>query len=228
MSTITSASAVIGHDGQPCFGHYATPPTELGLERFVYRTVMDKPASALSKYLHFKQFQFVSLSHPDWQIGIAIADIRYLASAFCYFYDRKTGQLDELELLKPFSLGARMSPSPVKGEARISGKQHISLTLQQYNWQVRLSGALLQGEFSLNGTADASPLALCTPTGYTGRIRLQFTPQQVRQQKLNLGILASNFRQYCGFFCGEITLANSEKLTLQQVPGLAEDHFARW
>lgn len=337
MSTMISSSAVIGQDGQPCFGHYATPPTELGLERFVYRTVMDKPASALRKYLHFKQFQFVSLSHPDWQIGIAIADIRYLASAFCYFYDRKTGQLDELELLKPFSLGARMSPSPVQGEARISGKQHISLTLQQYNWQVRLSGALLQGEFSLNGAADASPLALCTPTGYTGwtytqkhnaltvngtlsyrgkpldltaalagydfsagfmrretswrwgsisavlpqgrfglnlacgvnetgttenglwlngqwqslppvaialnrqqpeapwqyrddsgRIALQFTPQQVRQQKLNLGILASNFRQYCGFFCGEITLANGEKLTLQQVPGLAEDHFARW
>ncbi|GAB60119.1 hypothetical protein RNAN_3133 [Rheinheimera nanhaiensis E407-8] len=337
MSAACPQSAVIGQDGLPCFGHYARPPAELGLERFVYRTVLDKPASALSKYLHFKQFQFVSLCHPDWQIGIAIADIRYLASAFCYFYDRNTGQLDELELLKPFSLGVSMSPSPTQGEARISGKQHISLTLQHYNWHVRLSGALLQGEFSLNGAADASPLALCTPTGYngwtytqkhnalplngtlsyrgkpldvtaalagydfsagfmrretswrwgsisallpqgrfglnlacgvnetgttenglwlngqwqslppvaitlnrqqpqtpwqyhddSGRVKLQFSPQQVRQQKLDLGVLASNFRQYCGFFCGEITLANGEKLLLQQVPGLAEDHFARW
>jgi hypothetical protein len=57
---------------------------------------------------------------------------------------------------------------------------------------------------------------------------LQFTPQQCRSERLNFGVLASNFRQYCGLFNGTIQLQNGEKLTLNQVPGLAEDHFARW
>ena len=328
---------LISHSGQPRFGHFDTPITELGLAQFQYRTVMDKPASKLARYLHYKQFQFVSICHPDWQIGIAIADIRYLASAFCYVFDRHTTHLEEIELLKPLSLGVSMSRSPTAGSASIAGKQRISLTPQDYNWHLSLSGALLQGELCLLGAPDASALALCTPTGYNGwtytqkhnalpltgqlqyrgreldltqalggydfsagymrretswrwgsisaqlpqgrfglnlacgvnetgttenclwlnghkqrlpavhialdrqqptapwhyhsddgMVALQFTPQQKRQQQLNLGLLASNFRQYCGVFSGAIRLQSGEKLILDQVPGLAEDHFARW
>ena len=328
---------LISHSGLPRFGHFDTPITELGLAQFQYRTVMDKPASKLARYLHYKQFQFVSICHPDWQIGIAIADIRYLASAFCYVFDRHTTHLEEIELLKPLSLGVSMSRSPTAGSASIAGKQRISLTPQDYNWHLSLSGALLQGELCLLGAPDASALALCTPTGYNGwtytqkhnalpltgqlqyrgreldltqalggydfsagymrretswrwgsisaqlpqgrfglnlangvnetgttenclwlngskqllapvsislsrqqpdtpwhfvsadqQLNLQFQPGGCRQQRLNLGLVASNFRQYCGVFSGEIQLETGEKLTLNQVPGLAEDHFARW
>jgi len=323
--------------GQPRFGHFATPVTDLALARFAYTTVMDQPASALARYLHFKQFQFVSLCHPDWQIGVAVADIRYAASAFCYFYHRATTTLDQIELLKPLSIGVKMSPSPTAGSAIIRGKQHISITPSQYNWQLQLNGTLLSGDLTLHGEADASALALCTPTGYSGftytqkhnalplsgklnyrgtpldlsaalggydfsagymrretswrwgsisaqlpqgrfglnlangvnetganenciwlngnkqllppvaitfnranshqpwhfstadqRLNLQFQPSACRQQRLNLGLVASNFRQYCGVFSGELMLENGEKLILNQVPGLAEDHFARW
>jgi len=328
---------LLGADGLPRFGYFASPVTQLNPAQFTYYNVMDKPASALAKYLHYKQFQFVSISHADWQIGIAIADIRYAASAFCYVYQRSTQQLDEISLLKPFSLGVQMSSSPVAGSARISGKQHICLTPTGYNWQLTLQGELLNGNLMLEGGINAQPLALCTPTGYNGwtytqkhnalslsgalhyrgteldltralagydfsagymrretswrwgsisatlpqgrfglnlangvnetgatenclwlngrlqllppvsiglnrqqpaqpwlfsstdqQVCLQFTPQQCRRERLNLGILASNFRQYCGFFSGSIVLQNGEKLILDQVPGLAEDHFARW
>lgn len=331
------ANALIDEDGQPRFGHFDSPVTDLMLSQFDYRTVMDKPASQLARYFHFKQFQFVSLSHADWQIGIAIADIRYIANGFCYFYNRKTAQLDEISLLKPFSLGVNMSPSPVAGSAFLGGKQHIRLTPQGLNWQVALTGSLLQGELMLTPEPASMPLALCTPTGYNGwtytqkhnalhvagqlkyrnteldltsalagydfsagymrretswrwgsisallpqgrfglnlacgvnetgsnenclwlngvkhrlpavsirlnrqqptlpwhycsedgAIDLHFTPQQCRRERLNLGFLASNFRQYCGNFSGNLSLPNGEKLQLDQIPGLAEDHFARW
>ncbi|MDP2715056.1 DUF2804 domain-containing protein [Rheinheimera sp.] len=328
---------LLGTDGLPRFGYFASPVTRLNLAQFTYYNVMDRPASALAKYLHYKQFQFVSISHADWQIGVAIADIRYAASAFCYFYQRSTQQLDEISLLKPFSLGVQMSNTPVAGSARINGKQHICLTPKGYNWQLTLQGELLSGNLMLHGGENAQPIALCTPTGYNGwtytqkhnalalsgelhyrgtaldlstalagydfsagymrretswrwgsisatlpqgrfglnlangvnetgatenclwldgrlqllppvsiglnrqqptqpwqfsstdqQVCLQFTPQQCRRERLNLGILASNFRQYCGFFSGSILLQNGEKLILDQVPGLAEDHFARW
>ncbi len=328
---------LIGPDGQPQFGHFNRPVTDLGLQRFDYRTVMDKPASALARYFHYKQFQFVSLCHPDWQIGLAIADIRYAANGFGYFYQRKYRQLDEISLLKPFSLGVQMSPSPIAGCASISGKQNISLNINGLQWQIRLTGALLQGEFSISPPPGSMPLALCTPTGYNGwtytqkhnalqlsgqlqyrgtaldltpalagydfsagymrretswrwgsisahlpqgrfglnlasgvnetgstenclwlngatqllppvhialdrqqpqqpwryysdngDIALTFAPQHCRRERLNLGLLASNFRQYCGTFSGRIRLQSGEKLQLDQIPGLAEDHFARW
>lgn len=337
MTETLPEQRLIDAGGQPRFGHFATPVTTLGLEHFVYRNCMDKPASAFARYFHYKQFQFVSLCHADWQIGLAIADIRYVANAFCYFYDRTNGKLDEISLLKPLSLGVSMSKSPVCGTARINGKQHLAITPQGYNWHLLLDGPLLSGKLTLHGGENAQPLALCTPTGYNGwtytqkhnalpvtgnlqyrgktldlnqtlagydfsagfmrretswrwgsistllpqgrfglnlacgvnetgstenclwlngqkqllppvaitlnrltpeqswqfvsadqRLQLQFTPQQCRSERLNFGILASNFRQYCGLFNGTLELQNGEKLTLNQIPGLAEDHFARW
>jgi hypothetical protein len=338
MTTTSLADNIlIGADGAPRFGYFATPITDLRQADFVYRTVMDQPASSLAKYLHFKQFQFVSICHPDWQIGISIADIRYAASAFCYFYDRKRQRLDEISRLVPLALGVQMSTSPVAGSAHISGRQQITITPNGYDWHLLLQGDLLTGEILLHGGAKPAPLALCSPTGYNGwtytqkhnallvsgtlkyrgvalelgdalagydfsagymrretswrwgsisaplpqglfglnlacgvnetgitenclwlngtkhllpsisitlnrqypqqqwqfnsadqQVKLHFMPQQCRQQRLNIGVLASNFRQYCGLFSGEIMLKNGEKLTLDQIPGLAEDHFARW
>ena len=337
MLTLLPDNKLIDNNGQPRFGHFNTPVTELGLADFAYRTVMDKPASALARFFHYKQFQFISISHSDWQIGIAIADIRYAANAFCYFYDRKRRHLDEISLLRPLSIGVKMSHSPSAGVASINGKQQISITPAGYNWQLKLQGERLNGELMLHAGPSPQPLALCTPTGYNGwtytqkhnalnvsgllqyrstslqlsdalagydfsagymrretswrwgsisarlpqgvfglnlaagvnetgttenclwlngekqllppvnislnrqqsaqpwhfsstdnSIRLQFLPQQCRRERLNLGVLASNFRQYCGEFSGEIQLSNGNKLKLDQIPGLAEDHFARW
>ncbi|HBN87836.1 DUF2804 family protein, partial [Rheinheimera aquimaris] len=82
MLTLLPDNKLIDSSGLPKLGHFDTPVTELGLADFAYRTVMDKPASALARYFHYKQFQFISICHSDWQIGIAIADIRYAANAF--------------------------------------------------------------------------------------------------------------------------------------------------
>ena len=337
MTKVLPEQQLIGTDGQPRFGHFSSPVTDLALANFQYQTVMDKPASALARYFHYKQFQFVSLCHPDWQVGIAIADIRYVTNAFCYFYDRKSGKLDEISLLKPFSLGVTMSGSPISGRAGINGKQQIAITPDGVDWHLTLNGPLLTGKLTLAAGDNAEPLALCTPTGYNGwtytqkhnalavngelsyrnqpldltealggydfsagymrretswrwasisailpqgkfglnlangvnetghnenclwlngqkqllaavtvelnkqqpeapwrfttadgALTLSFQPQQVRQERLNLGVLASNFRQYCGHYSGKITLQTGEILELNQVPGLAEDHFARW
>ena len=61
-----------------------------------------------------------------------------------------------------------------------------------------------------------------------GEVQLEFQPLYCRQEKVNIGLLASNFRQYVGLYSGLVVLHNGTKLQLSAVKGLAEDHYARW
>jgi hypothetical protein len=59
-------------------------------------------------------------------------------------------------------------------------------------------------------------------------VALTFTPLNCRQERLNLWLLKSNFRQYIGHYNGIIETADGEKIMINNVLGLSEDHFARW
>lgn len=59
-------------------------------------------------------------------------------------------------------------------------------------------------------------------------LELSFTPLFCRQEKVQAGLLASNFRQYVGHYQGEIRLHDGQVLKLTQCLGLAEDHYAKW
>ncbi|GAB1622326.1 DUF2804 domain-containing protein [Agarivorans albus] len=61
-----------------------------------------------------------------------------------------------------------------------------------------------------------------------GRVNLRFTPLNCRQERLNLWLLKSNFRQYMGHFSGTLVCQHGQTHQLQDVLGLTEDHFARW
>ncbi len=324
--------------GQPQYGIFNQPVTELGLADFIYRTPMDKLASRWARWADYKQFQFVSVCHADWLLAAAIADIRYLSSGFAYFYQRSTASLTEFTLLQPLGRRSKMSPSPVAGLAQIaSAKSRISIEPMGYHWQLSLQSAELNASLLLSAGLPAEPLALCLPTGYNGwtytqkhnalqvtgeltvgqqpvvlndalggydfsagymrretswrwgsvsgysgddvigfnlaagvnetgatenccwlngtryllpavhfvfnrqqadtcwqvfsgcgTVQLQFIPAAKRQERLNFGVLASNFRQYCGSWHGQITLSNGQRIQCTGQQGLAEDHFARW
>ncbi len=61
-----------------------------------------------------------------------------------------------------------------------------------------------------------------------GEVQLEFQPLYCRQEKVNVGLLASNFRQYVGLYSGFVELQNGSKLQLNAVKGLSEDHYAKW
>ncbi|MBA2057425.1 DUF2804 domain-containing protein [Psychrobacter cryohalolentis] len=58
-------------------------------------------------------------------------------------------------------------------------------------------------------------------------IDLTFTPITVYKKTDNFGIVASIFEQWLGFYNGEIRI-KQEVIKLDNVMGLAEDHYAKW
>ena len=338
IETKSAPLSLISARGMPIFGHFDGPVASLGLEQFYYANEMDRPASMVSRYFHYKQFQFVCLVTPNFIIGIAIADIRYVGSAFCYLYDVKENQLIETNWLKPLGLGYSLTPSPMEGLATVSGRKgSVSFNLSLGVWSLSIDTANIKAVLSL-------PMAMCNPTGYSGwtytqkhngltpqgkltvngepqplnqalgsydfsagymrretswrwacinahsdkgviglnlaagvnetgcnenvfwvngerhllgpvhfdfarqrgdkvsdnvgelwriysdngQIDLSFKSLNCRQEKLNLLLLKSNFRQYIGYYSGYIIDNSGVKHTLENVLGLTEDHFARW
>ncbi|MCL2912660.1 DUF2804 domain-containing protein [Shewanella corallii] len=338
LQTQKPPESLIDNRGRPCFGYFDGPVTYMAPDRFDYRNVMDKPASAWSRHFHYKQFQFVSVVTRGYVLGMALADIRYLGSGFAYLLDIRANRLTEINWLKPKGGDYRTTPSPVTGQGHIrGGKGDLNFSIEDGRWRVRLDSEAVRADISLEAPALGLPLAICNPTGYNGwtytqkhnglqvtgllevegervsldsalagydfsagymrrdtswrwasingevdgntlglnlaagvnetglnenafwfngerhllgpvqfeferlnpdspwriysldgRIELSFHPRNRREEKLNLWLLRSNFRQFIGHFSGRIIDGNGHCHQLNNLVGLTEDHYARW
>lgn len=61
-----------------------------------------------------------------------------------------------------------------------------------------------------------------------GVLDLRFTPCGRHTERLNAGLIASDFRQDFGYFSGVIQPAGRAAMTIRHIPGFCEDQFARW
>ncbi len=78
--------------------------------------------------------------------------------------------------------------------------------------------------------AIAQPWSISSDTSVTNSpaVNLTFTPVNSRNERLNLGYLKSNFRQYIGYYQGVISNIDGNDIAINNQIGLSEDHFARW
>ncbi|GAA3932340.1 DUF2804 domain-containing protein [Litoribacillus peritrichatus] len=60
------------------------------------------------------------------------------------------------------------------------------------------------------------------------RVKLTFQPEGKRTEKVNVGVLASNFKQMFGYYSGSLVTDQGEEIQLKNQPGFAEDHYAKW
>lgn len=60
------------------------------------------------------------------------------------------------------------------------------------------------------------------------KIDLVFSPEAYREEKTNAILLASRFTQLMGTFSGTFTTDTGETVTVNNVPGWTEDHYAKW
>jgi hypothetical protein len=140
---------LINAKGQPRYGWLRESVERINYRNFDLRSVMDRKRSRIARYWVFNQFQFVGLTGPDWVAGLAVVDLRWLATAFAY----------------------------------------------------------------------------CTTDG---QVSLRFQPEGCHSERINAGLVASNFRQFFGTFDGELRRANGEIIQVRELTGFMEDHYARW
>lgn len=62
----------------------------------------------------------------------------------------------------------------------------------------------------------------------SNRVSLIFTPDYFRTQDTNLLLVRMKLEQVMGHFSGRIVLENGETLAIANLPGIAENHMARW
>lgn len=72
------------------------------------------------------------------------------------------------------------------------------------------------------------PLKPWTITNKNKTIELIFTVENIRQSKEELGIVASSFKQPCGSFSGFLTKQSGERIEVQSMGGVVEEHYAKW
>lgn len=61
-----------------------------------------------------------------------------------------------------------------------------------------------------------------------GRLDLAFTPQARHVERLNAGLLASNFNQLLGRYRGRLVTAAGEVIAIADQLGFAESHYIKW
>jgi hypothetical protein len=160
-------TSIIDAHGKPVFGQFDTIPHQLNIERFDYRNAMDNRANKLQRYFHYKQFQFVSVVTSSHVIGVAIADIRYLGSAFCYVYNIKENRIEEQSWLRPLSLDKVTTSSPFHGDTHIARGQ-ILFSINQGKWTAEIKTKQVQAHLEFLSENNSPPLSMATPTGYSG------------------------------------------------------------
>ncbi len=72
------------------------------------------------------------------------------------------------------------------------------------------------------------PTARWTMRSNDGRVHLEFLPHGSRGERLHAGLMVSNFNQMFGFYTGELLTASGRKVSVENIPGFAEDHYAKW
>jgi hypothetical protein len=289
----------------------------------------------LLKNILLNQFHFVGITGPDFIIGLAIVDLKYLTNGFFYIYDRKNNTIYETKKLSLPKKGS-IKPSPEKSFSKFNAG-NLQIEINHNKIKAKGNGISIDIELDLT---NISPLRVCTKSGYRGwaftqkttpinlsgeitlnkkrflisspsymglidwtigfmrhetfwnwaaitstldnkksfgmnlscgvnetgftenafwldkkitkvdtinfifdnqnlykkwhissndkKVNLSFYPENHRSEKTSLFFIASNFTQLVGTFEGSLKTDDGEIIKINNCPGWAEDHFAKW
>ncbi|MGE8356023.1 MAG: DUF2804 family protein, partial [Microvirgula sp.] len=74
--------------GRPRCGRYTGLIADTG-----WSTLALSPFARLSRRLRHKRWQYAGISHPRFFVGLAVVDAGWIASGFCYVFDRSSRRM---------------------------------------------------------------------------------------------------------------------------------------
>lgn len=196
--------------GQPRLGQFADSLAAINLADFAYLDPFGKPYGGLSRWLHYKRFQYFGGMSDRLVFGCAMANMRYVGLVFVYVYDFERRQLFTRSIRTPFGVGLSLSESPVHGKSEFrQGRTRISMGYDDLPRAKTLSvdlGNDLQID-AVMPEADFEPMSLCTRAAYQGWVYANKTAGLRLRGQLRIGGESSDLEALnaCGhhdFSCG--------------------------
>ena len=113
------------------------------------------------------------------------------------------------------------------------GGRLIGLNLSEGFMQAAENAAWVDGAPCAVGPVQftfepSAPLAPWRIRSEDGSLDLTFQPEGFRSQSVDLKLIASKYLQPFGVFSGHLTTAAGERIEIDALPGVTEDHTARW
>jgi hypothetical protein len=341
----TPGERLINADGTVRLGIFSEPVMEVNYRDYALTTPFGRRAGRWVRHFGFNQFQFLGALCDEIVFGCAIADIKYVGTAFLYLYEPSTRRLVEHSFRAPLALGTSFDQRPETGSAtfrsrradiamgagrspcnrrltaRVAGGPSIEAyfdeeTPRQQAMRIctragaagwvfarKTAGMPVSGTVSWDGrtfdlaaigarghcdwsagymrretfwnwgciagtTADGRALGMNVACGvnetsftencfwvdgvlnkidmvvfeydrrdlmrpwrlrsFDGRLQLDFEPQGSHAERINAGIVASNFNQLLGRYHGRLVTASGEEIRVAGMLGYAESHYAKW
>jgi hypothetical protein len=166
-------SRLINADGDARVGIFSAPIDDVNYHDFDLRTPFGRRAGRLRRHFGFNQFQFLGGLSETVVFGCAIADLKYVASAFVYVYEPATRRFHEASFRMPLSIGVHGDQRPETGTAsfRSTGNRIVMSATSQpraRHLEVQLaSGLAIDASFD-EAAPPIEPMCICTPAGPTG------------------------------------------------------------
>ena len=99
-------------------GIFSEPITEVNYRDYALTTPFGRPAGRWARHFGFNQFQFLGALSEELVFGCAIADIKYVGTAFMYLYEPSTRRLVEHSFRVPLGWGSVSTNRPKPGARR--------------------------------------------------------------------------------------------------------------
>ena len=169
----TASGRLVDAAGNVRCGIFAEPILEVNHRDFPLTDPFGRPRGRLARHFAFKQFQFLGALAEDLVFGCAIADLRYVGTAFAYCYEPRTRRFAERGCTRPLALGMRFTQTPESGTCTFaSGKSRIEMSASQRPRERRLLAALgcgvtIDAVFS-EERPPIDPMRICTRVGANG------------------------------------------------------------
>ncbi|WP_163833009.1 DUF2804 domain-containing protein [Spartinivicinus ruber] len=173
-----TAHPLIQPNGEPLFGIFDYPISEINVGDFQLLTPFGKPSNRWQQWFGFNQFQYFGVISQELILGCAIADTKLVGAAFCYLYQPNTGKMLSYSLKSPFAHACQFAASPDAGTTTFTqGKRRIEMVNktcpQSRSLQIALPKQGLAIDCSFIECDSFNPMRICTKTGVNGWVYAQ-------------------------------------------------------
>jgi len=161
-------NTIVDSKGNVSYGIFHTPVENVNYQDFPFQLLCGFQLPKMVRPFFVNQFVFMGISSNDLFIGLAVIDLKYIAKAFLYAYDRSTGQMvEDQQLALPNVVKIDSRPDKCRSAFQT---QHFIAKSDQGHFTAKTSHMNLDVSLDFSQT---NPFRLCSRAGYNGWVYTQ-------------------------------------------------------